>query len=191
MESDNIPHLNDIMRTKTVIPEKVLTDIQKRKFLFLSVHEPAELIGMLVELKSQARLNDDQLKAVKLLLLSEATVTMNGLTVICCGDTPLNELGEVVREEALSSGIKIPNADWNDDWAMLRIEVRGDFYNRYELLTCDDMDTQFKTIDSPAWSDDAFKELLPEMMYVQNDKEALSQPFRADPVELPPESEAF
>ena len=186
------PHLNDNIRYSTVFPDKVITDICESKFIFLSVNPEDEVTGILVSLQERLELKDSHFKCLRLDKLSSTDFLEGIVNVVCCGDLPLSRIAESAKYVIALTPDKgfLKSQYWNESWAMLRISVRDCFYNRYELITSDDVG-ESSNLSLDIWGSSDFQKHITDKAYIYDDRDFLSKPFTADPYELPDHGEAF
>lgn len=195
MTTQPVPKLEDHIRTSTVIPSKILIEARKFEFLFLSVHEAQETVGVLVSLQEQLGLDDDNFECVALNRLETSDLKAGVMTIVCCGDESITTIGAKLRsciDEEISPNY-LSSQSWNDSWAMLHVSVRESFYNRYEFLSSGDLVgmPEGLMLSSEAWEQEEFQGKLQKMAFIHDDTTFLQSPFTADSVELPPKSESF
>ena len=186
------PHLNDNIRYSTVFPDKVITDICESKFIFLSVNPEDEVTGILVSLQERLELKDSHFKCLRLDKLPSTDFQEGIVNVVCCGNLSLSKIAERARDViALTADMGfLKSQSWNESWAMLRISVRDCFYNRYELITSDDVG-ESSNLSLDIWGSSDFQKHITDKAYIYDDRDFLSKPFTADLYELPDHSEAF
>lgn len=192
MKPEKLPHLNDHIRFSTVFPDKVITDICKSKFIFLSVNPEDELLGILVSLQERLELKDSHFKCLRLEKLSSTDIQEGIVNVVCCGDLPLSKIAEGVKAVVALTADKIflKSQHLNESWVMLRISVRDSFYNKYELISSDNID-ESNNLSVDIWGSSDFQKKITDKAYIYDDTDFLSKPFTADPYELPDHGEAF
>lgn len=195
MTTQPVPKLEDHIRNATVIPSKILIEARKYEFLFLSVHEAQETVGVLVSLQEQLGLEDDSFECVALNRLETSDLNAGGMTIVCCGDESISTIGAKLRsciDEDISPNY-LSEQTWNDNWAMLHVSVRGSFYNRYEFLCSGDLleTPEDLLLSSRSWEQKEFQDKLKGRAFIHDDTTFLQKPFTAESVELPPKSESF
>lgn len=192
MKPVKAPHLNDHIRYSTIFPDKVITDVCEFKFIFLSVNPEDELIGILASLQERLELKDSHFKCLRLDKLSSTDFQEGIVNVVCSGDLPLSKVAESVKDViALTADRGFLRLQyWNESWAMLRISVRDSFYNRYELITSDELG-ESNNLSLDIWRNPDFQKHIIGKAYIYDDRDFLSKPFTADPYELPDHGEAF